>query len=403
MFCENCGCKLNDDDVFCASCGARVIKNPINPTEQIHINNQVAPVKNNNGLIIAIAIFSAVLLVLAGVLLFMLSGSDDNGETREKDTISQIDKDDDISDDSNKKKEKELEDKKAKLKEQLKKSIHKIDDGTVANIVASDSISTRYGIYVKNLSNGYTYEYNGDDIYNASAMCQVVILDTLFKECVDHNININNAGMNFCYLPNGKMAPGSDSQDGQYFTIRQFAEAVAEYGDNNRTNQLVDYIGSINGDANGFNVINDTLRKNGHEKTLISRKIYTYQQQHLIDESAPINRTTPSEIAEIYYDFIYNKSIDDPEYLKNICRSIDVNGQPIGFKKFISPEYSVYNVNAFNTQSSNNVAIISNGKTDVLVSILSETPENTADSKSGDKRDAVIDRLIDYIVQVQFQ
>ena len=123
--------------------------------------------------------------------------------------------------------------------------INAIDSSVVSDIISDNSSYTDFGIYVKNLENGYEFGYNEDNEFLASAMAQIVILDTLSDVVDEYNIDIEEETLLFTYLPNGKEAPESPSEDGEYLTIKQCVEDVAVYGDNNKSNHLVDYSHSI--------------------------------------------------------------------------------------------------------------------------------------------------------------
>ncbi len=278
---------------------------------------------------------------------------------------------------------------------------NEIDESMVDDIIAGNSEYTDFGIYVRNLNNDYEFGYSENRTFLASAMCQVVILDTLAREVDKKNININNEEFQFTYLPNGKEAPSSPGEDGSYLPLTKFVEDIAVYGDNNKSNHLVEYIAMINGTSNGFDVINSTLSQNGYRNTKINRK--TFINPALIDESVSPNETSPKEIANIYENLINSEILGTKSYMKNIFKSVSGTGEPIGLKKYVPSYYSICNVNALNSQSTNNVALISDGDTEIVVAMLSETQESKTDIEDNDVRERIQARILEYILRTQFE
>lgn len=282
-----------------------------------------------------------------------------------------------------------------------KTNITEIDNDKIRNIINQYSDYTDFGIYVHNLNNDYEYGFNDDSVFLASAMCQVVILDTLSRTVDDNNIDINHEELYFSYIPNGKEAPTSKNESDTYISLKKCIEDVAVYGDNNKSNHIVDYIGQVNNVNNGFDVINNMLRRNGYTDTHINRK--TFVNPDYIDNSVPANTTTPSEIADIFENLINNGRFENKNYMMNIFKSVALDGQPIGLKKCVPAYYDICNVNALNSQSTNNVAIISDGNTELAIAILSTTDESKTDVENNEDREIVIAELMKYILDTQFE
>ena len=207
--------------------------------------------------------------------------------------------------------------------------------------------------------------------------------------------------MFFEYIPNGKEAPSSPSEDDTYLTLEKFIEDVAVYGDNNKSNYIVDYIGYANDTSSGFTVINNMLRNNGYNNTKINRK--TFINPDYVDYTAAPNTTTPFEISEIFENLVNNSSFGTADYMKSIFKSVSNNGQAIGLKKFVPDTYNVCNVNAFTSESTNNVAIIDDGETEIVVAVLSSTDESKTSIENNDLREGVLRELIEYIIETQFE
>ncbi len=279
--------------------------------------------------------------------------------------------------------------------------INKIDDDEIRNIINQYTDYTDFGIYVHNLTNGYEYGYNDESSFLASAMCQVVILDTLSRVIDDKNINIHDEYLYFDYIPNGKEAPSSISESGTYISLTKCIEDVAVYGDNNKSNHLVDYIAQKYNAYSGFYIINSMLREKGYNNTSINRK--TYVNPDYIDQSVPSNTTTPNEIANMFEDLVKSSNLGSESYMKNIFKSVSNNGQAIGLKKYVPSYYDVCNVNALTSQVTNNVAIIGDGDTEIVISVLSTTAESMTGIETNDVREQVLSNLIDYILRNQFE
>ncbi len=280
-------------------------------------------------------------------------------------------------------------------------TVNEINNTEISNIISQYTDYTNFGIYVKNLDNGYEYRYNADNEFLASAMGQVVILETLSRTIDDKNLNAENEYLYFDYIPNGKEAPSSKNESGTMISLKKCVEDVAVYGDNNKSNHIVDYIGQVYNTSNGFYVINNMLKNNGYNVTSINRK--TYVNPKLVDNTATPNVTSPYEIATMFENLINNSDIGGVNYMKNIFKSVSNDGSPIGLKKYVTPYYDLCNVNALTSQVTNNVAIIENGKEQILVSILSNTSEEKTDIENNEVREKAISALINYILNVQFE
>lgn len=279
--------------------------------------------------------------------------------------------------------------------------INEIDSTVVGNIISDNSSYTDFGIYVKNLENGYEFGYNEDDEFLASAMAQIVILDTLANVVDSNSIDIDEETLLFTYLPNGKEAPDSPSQDGADLTIKECIEDVAVYGDNNKSNHLVDYIAQVTNRSSGFDYINNFMQGKGYNGTKTNRK--TFVNPDYVDYTVEANATTPEEIANIFADLVSGEKLGSEDYIKSIFKSLDGNGQAMGLKKFVSSYYDVCNVNALTARSTNNVAIIERDGKQLLVAILSSTQEDKTNIETDEDRCEVQDQLIDYIVETQFE
>ncbi len=408
MFCDKCGKQVNDNDVFCTECGHKITKlntpqaNPepmnfvpgtdvtqtpaVTQNQEVPQNPQATAMykrKSNTGLIVTISVCVALLAILAVVLAFVIANKDTPFDDDEDLSYSQTD-----NNEAEKEEEEELP------------IINEIDDSVVKSAVAGNVIYTDFGVYVCNLTNGYEYGYNEDIIMPASAMCQVVILDTLSRSAKEYNLNLETESLYFDYMPNGKEAPTSKHEDGTYVSLKDCIEDVAVYGDNNKSNHIIDYIGYLNNDT-GFNVIRNTLRENGYSNTRINRKVFI--DSRYIDTTASPNVTTAKEISKIFENLINNSEFGTSTYMKNIFKSISNNGEAIGLKKYVPGQYDICSVNAINSQSTNDVAIISDGNTEVLVAILSCTQESETDIEDNDAREYVQSKIIEHIIETQFE
>ncbi len=466
MFCEKCGNKLNPDDTFCNKCGNKVSKetemaslysnNTINSGASVKQKSKLSEPENshydfensgssdpqnlyssdintgnnsknkvdivgaikkfsegaksgfenakpalekakeklkllidamakNKTLTIAICSGAACVILLIVVISLLVSGGGNNSETPagEDDTyISQTKTT-------------------APEKEEEKSNIEKIDDDVIESIINYESDYTEFGVYVYDINTEDEYSYNGNRKFLASAMGQVVILDTLSKAAREKDIDIESATVRFNYLPNGKEAPHSKNQDGQLLTVKECVEDVAVYGDNNKSNLIVDYIAGIYGEENGFDVINRMLSSNGYKTTEINRK--TFINSDLVDYSVSPNATTPKEIGSMYYSLLYNSEFGSERYMKNIFKSISNSGEAIGIRKYVPAYYDVYNVNALTGQCTNNVAYISDGKTELIVALLSETQEDKTNIEDNQAREIIQEKIIKHILETQFQ
>ncbi len=428
MICKNCGMPLENGAMFCGNCGTRVEAQPETPASDPN-GGYVPPISDPNGgyvppagnpnggyvppagnpnggyvppisdpnggyynpvppqpqkkdkSMIYLIICIAVVVVAAAAIFGMKFLGNNNGNEGGEQPGQEIQQNDNgyVQEDP--------------------EEFNEIDSDVIRNIINQNSSYTDFGIYVRNLNNGYEFGYGKDTQFLASAMCQVVILDTLSKTVEQNSLDIDYEYVYFDYFANGKEAPSSKYEDGSQITVRKCVEDVAIYGDNNKSNHLVDFIGRANNTSNGFNVINNMLRNNGYVGTSINRK--TFINTNLIDYTASPNTTTPYEIANIFESLINNCSYGNSSYMKNIFKSVSGDGSAIGLKKYL-PYYNVYNVNALNNQSTNNVAIIEDGGKAIVVAILSTTDENRTNIENNEQREKVQQQLIEYIVSTQF-
>ncbi len=279
-----------------------------------------------------------------------------------------------------------------------KEKVTKLSNDEIEDIINSQSSYTDFNIYVKNLTTGYEYGYNDYDEVLASAMSQIVILDTLSEMADNDEVDIDSEEIYFTYTPNGKYAPKSPGQNETYVTIRECIEDIAAYGDNNKSNQLIDFIAYKNGSENGLRVINNRLRDLGYDTTRVNRKTTAYAN---MPENP--NVTCAYEIGNIFENLITNGGFGSRKYMTGIFRSVSINGEVIGLKAHIPSEYSSGCVNAFNSRTTNNVAYITDGKTELVVVLLANTDENKTDVENNDLRDSVQASLLDYILKNQFK
>lgn len=259
---------------------------------------------------------------------------------------------------------------------------------------------TDYGIIVDNLTTGYSYSYNQDNTFLSSALSQIVILDVMSDICDEQEVDIDDEYWYFSYLPNGKEKPNSKYQDGTILDLRSYIEDIAVYGDNNKSNAMVDWIGYRTNRENGFDTINSYLRKNGYSDTLISRKIFT--NSALIDTSAPANVTTPDDIYGMFKNLINGYSFGNELNMKNLFKCLDSEGEALGLKKYVPSYYSVSAVNACNAQVDHDVMLIENGGTKVVVVIMSQTESNRTQTETSDDRNNARQAMLDYILETQF-
>ena len=88
--------------------------------------------------------------------------------------------------------------------------------------------------------------------------------------------------------------------------------------------------------------------------------------------------------------------------MKNIFKSVSNDGSAIGLKKFVPAYYDICNANALNSQTTNDVAIISDGDTEIVVAIFLTTYENSVDIEDNEKREEIQKQIVDHILETQF-
>lgn len=279
-------------------------------------------------------------------------------------------------------------------------NISEIDTSVINSYANAYTNYTDYGIIVDNLTTGYSYSYNSDNTFSSSALSQIVILDVMSDICNEQDVDIDDEYWYFSYLHNGKENPNSKYQDGTVLDLRSYIEDIAVYGDNNKANSMVDWIGYRTNRENGFDTINSYLRKNGYSDTLISRKIFT--NASLIDTSAPANVTTPEDIYDMFKNLIDGLSFGNKRYMKNLFKCLDSEGEALGLKKYVPSYYDVCAVNACNTEVDHDVMLIENGGTKVFVVIMSQTESNRTQTETSEDRNNARQAMLDYILETQF-
>lgn len=404
-YCVHCGAKLDSDSVFCTECGSRndgITSANEQPGTTVaaeqseytyNANAGVGRTPKSDADKKKTAVIAAVAAVVAFAVIVIVGGYMIK-ETRKNIPSSSV------SESKNTKKDKKASKPKSNRAKKNKKKVNEISRDTVEGIVAASLPNTNVGIYVKNLSNGYEFGYRENESFLASAMGQVVILDTLSDIMRKQDISPDDEYLYFSYMPNGKEAPDSKNQNGDSLGLKKYIEDVAVYGDNNKSNTLVDYIARLGGAASGFDVINKSLSDKGMTVTKINRK--TFINPALVDNSVTPNVTSPKEIAGIFEELINKSAYGSKSYMTNIFRCQSTDGSPVGMKKFIPDKYTSCNANALTGTSTNDVALISDGKTEIAVAILMQTDDAHAKTENDAARKAQQQQLIEYIVQNQF-
>lgn len=354
------------------------------------------PKKKSNAVLWIICIVLA--LVLAGAAAFGIYTYMDIQEGY-SDSVDDDDEDNNEEEDEKDKDKDEKQD--SKKLGNKKKNVNKIKNTKIEQIISDNSDYTTFGIYVKNLDNDYEYGYNDDEEFLASAMGQIVILNTVSSFIETDDIDIDEEEYYFSYLPNGKEAPDSKDEDGEYVTIKKYIEDVATYGDNNKSNHLIDYIAELDGSDNGFDVINDMLEDRDYDVTKVNRKTYTNEKY--IDKSSLPNSTSPYEIGNLFEELINNGNIGSQRYMMNMFKSVGNDGKAIGLMKYIPSHFASCNANAFTSQVTNNVAVISDGKTEIVVALLATTDESKKTIETNDEREYVQSLILEYILETQFE
>ena len=267
-----------------------------------------------------------------------------------------------------------------------------ISDEKIESIINSHITdpNTKFGIYVKNLKTGYTYGYNEHTKLNSSAISYLPIMGTAFWQADSDGKNLYNDTMVFWYESNGREKPNSKYDDGTYFTIMDYIRNIAAYGDNNRANQLVDYIG-------GFDEVAAYMHSIGVNDTAVRNRIKSSDNSDLPKSK---NITTAYDTVKMFEELLENSYIDDRGKMKQMMKMCDGNGNPSGVRATLNKSYDVSNYNAYNSDTYNEVASVTDVNTEVIIGILSDSPEGSADKLTD--RSGAIKELFSYITENQF-
>lgn len=250
--------------------------------------------------------------------------------------------------------------------------------------------NTKFGIYVKNLKTGYTYGYNEHTKLNSSAMSYLPIMGTAFWQADIDGRNLYNDTMTFFYEANGREKPNSKYDDGTYFSIMDYIRSVAAYGDNNRANQLVDYVG-------GFDEVAAYMQSIGAYDTSIRNRIKNSDDFYLPKSR---NTTTAYDTVLLFEAFLKNKYVNDYDEMKQMAKMCDGEGKPSGVRASLNSSYNVSNYNTYNSGSYNEVASVTSGDTELIISVLSYSVDGSADKLA--IKSAAVKDLFNYIADLQF-
>ena len=417
MFCKHCGKPMEEGSVFCGNCGrAQAKTSPVGagqgraePTPVVTgpvrtgpvAMGQPAPKKGSKVVIITVIVALLVVMAAGGGFLFWQAKA---GEITisflpwlSKDDAQEEEADDDADGG-----ETDAGSAGGTLQpdaEAPATATNTLSYSEINNIISSNIPGAQVGIYVKNLSTGYTYGFNERITMPSSAMSYIPIMLSVTEYAANNNINIDSDGMVFNYVVNGMEKPNSKNDDGMYFTIRNYFETVAKYGDNNRANELVDWIGNGYYKA-GFSYINSIIQQHGYNGTSINRKIVTREED--VDYTVEPNTTCAYDVANLFDDLLANGYAGDRNYMKRICQYTDNKEMPQGIRKeFSGSIYNIANHFAINTLSQNEVASFSYGNEEVIIAVL-VTLQSNENNVYAEARTNAINQLFNYIVQNQF-
>ena len=267
-----------------------------------------------------------------------------------------------------------------------------ISDEKIESIINSHITdpNTKFGIYVKNLKTGYTYGYNEHTKLNSSAISYLPIMGTAFWQADSDGKNLYNDTMVFWYESNGREKPNSQYDDGTYFTIMDYIKNIAAYGDNNRANQLVDYVG-------GFDEVAAYMQSIGAYDTSIRNRIKNSDDFYLPKSR---NTTTAYDTVLLFEAFLKNKYVNDYDEMKQMTKMCDGEDKPSGVRASLNSSYNVSNYNTYNSGSYNEVASVTSGDTELIISVLSYSVDGSADKLA--IKSAAVKDLFNYIADLQF-
>lgn len=274
------------------------------------------------------------------------------------------------------------------------KGMPKIDDRTIREIFNRYTSNTEYAVYVKNITGGYEYEYDAQRKLPPSAMTYIPICLALDNYAYSNGLNIDSDGFYFYYEPNGRERPDSEQYDGEFLTLRSYLYSVLHYGDNNCANYLVDYMG-------GFNYVNNCLRKLGYTDTEINRKIVMDSSK--IDNTVSPNSSTAYDIGNMFKKLIFNSRVLDKNYVLNVADYADGNDKPYGVNELLGGKYTVASHCGENSVSSNEVAYITDGTTEIIVCLMSLTDDAYKSQEHVKIRRKALNDLFSYIADNQIE
>jgi len=380
MTCKNCGSVIPENSEQCLGCGAIIVRNQ---------TRTVSPPPNKPRSFLPVIII-ALFLIFGAVVYAVITNSSPGGRIIADNPNPTPTHDGSSSDSSSGKVNEALNNLNKPQKKEV--SVERIESFT-QRMPAGE-----YGIYMLNLKNQDAFSYRGESVYPSSAMSYITIMSAVLGYLEEHNMNPDSEYLQFSYLPgNGREIPNSSADADRYISIKRIIEGISSYGDNNRANNLVNYVGN-NNQANGFSYINSYLRKNGYTHTEVNRKIFTGANSKFIDENANPNVTTAKEICNLFYNFINNGILGNSSYMKRICSYKSTDNRPVGVTEYLGHVYDIANHNASNSSVTNEVLYVTVGDTELVIAVLSEYSINDIPFS---ERMVIIASIVEYLIESQ--
>jgi len=356
--CAKCGKECADNTVFCTKCGEKFAQQPTGQNENTQNScrngNSDAfyigkgDVKKGNGKLLAILLPIIALLLVAIIVLLVIFIPMFNNRGRAPIPVP-------------------TEEPTAEpTEEPIDDNI--IDVEEIDKIISQDANNADFSVYIIDLKNNNYYgTENSNNRMSASALINIPVLYASYQDINYGYLSMDDT-VQFTYYSDGRGNIKKD-QNGNYFTIDYLLQQMLNYSDNNATNSLVDYLGS--------DYIENICANNSYSSVEIQKRLGE-------DSDYKDNYVSARDISEMLAEMYesYDSTSIDADYLFSYFRIYD-DASYDGVGRYLPSSVTFLNHNAVTSKTYNEVAIVSDGDVEYIITILSnngkmETSATTA-------------------------
>lgn len=238
----------------------------------------------------------------------------------------------------------------------------KINVSDIDNIITDAKLKATTSYTIKDLKDGQVYKSsNADSMTSASALMNIPIIFTVADELKNNNLKLSDM-VTFRYSFNGRGIITKD-KDGKSITVEDLMINMLKYSDNNATNSLLAHI--------GISKVNATCKKHGFSSVDIQRPI-------VAEATTKDNFVSASDLVGML-DMLYaDKFPLGKMFLSRNFKIDDKTGSNGIVKGTAGSGYTVLNHNGLTSDKYNEIAIVSSGTSEYIITVLSVGGDPTA-------------------------